>query len=178
MRLVHSCGSLCLFRCGDALNRRGDRGLIVELGELVLPGAIHGQILCDLGHWIGEVWAPMAALQRSGISLKGRSRGSQKYNLPPGRHRLRRAGRARHIGGACAARHWHARRALGYRSMRGRSRYFHHIMRTDGWGEILMDSAMTLARWLWLSKLRPTWVVTRSTIRISSSGMPDIRLMS
>jgi hypothetical protein len=53
MRLVHSRGDLGLFLCSDLLERRGDGGRIIELGQLGLPEAVQVQMVFDIGH---QIW--------------------------------------------------------------------------------------------------------------------------
>jgi hypothetical protein len=42
-----------LFLCGDVLDRRGDRRLLVEVGQLILPGAVQVHMVYHIGH---QLW--------------------------------------------------------------------------------------------------------------------------
>jgi hypothetical protein len=53
MTLVHSRGNFGMLFCGDVLNRRGDRRLVIDLGQLVEPGAIDVEVFLHIGH---QVW--------------------------------------------------------------------------------------------------------------------------
>jgi len=53
MTLVHSRSDFCLFLCGDVLDRRGDRRLRVEVGQLRLPGAVQVHMVYHIGH---QLW--------------------------------------------------------------------------------------------------------------------------
>jgi hypothetical protein len=53
MTLVHSGSDFCVFLCGDVLDRRGDRRLIVEVGQLIVPGAVQVPMVYHIGH---QLW--------------------------------------------------------------------------------------------------------------------------
>jgi hypothetical protein len=61
MRLVHSDGGHELVFTGHLCNRRGDRRLIVEIGQFLLPGAIHVQMLGHISDQIPQALASMVA---------------------------------------------------------------------------------------------------------------------
>jgi hypothetical protein len=52
MRLVHSRGNFGMLFCGDFLNRRGDRRLAIDLGQLVEPGAIDVEVFPHIGYQV------------------------------------------------------------------------------------------------------------------------------